>query len=298
MAGLQPLTTTPIADLTHPLNSNPIYFPQFADGGGYTTSLVLLNTSGQTETGTLQLLDNSGIPLTVHRVGGATNSSFQYSIPARGAFHFQSDGFSASTTAGWARLIPDSGTMAPIGSGVFTYNPAGILVSESGVPSAIPTTHARVYVDMSENHYTGLAVAKAGSAAASITVNAFQMDGVSEAGTSWEPWTLAANGHDAKFTSELIEGLPSGYRGVLEIRSETPFAALTVRSLINERDDFLMTTFPMADGNLAAPSPISFPHLADGGGYVTEFTLISAGGASSTAPGFYDNSGAPADFSH
>ena len=38
-------TTTPIADLSQPLAKNPLYFPQFVDGGGYTTSLVLLNTS-------------------------------------------------------------------------------------------------------------------------------------------------------------------------------------------------------------------------------------------------------------
>jgi photosystem II stability/assembly factor-like uncharacterized protein len=37
-------TTTPIADLSQPLSVDPIYFPQFVDGGGYTTSLVLLRT--------------------------------------------------------------------------------------------------------------------------------------------------------------------------------------------------------------------------------------------------------------
>jgi hypothetical protein len=291
-------TTTPIADLTKPLNSNPIYFPQFADGGGYTTSLVLLNTSSQTETGTLQILDNSGVPLTVHRVAGTTDSSFQYSIPAGGAFHFQSDGFPGLTTTGWSRLIPNSGTMTPIGSGVFTYNPDGILVSESGIPSTIPTTQARVYVDMSKNHNTGLAIANVGSAAAAISVNAFQMDGVSAVGTSWGPLSLAGYGHDAKFADQFIEGLPEGFRGVLDISSAAPFAALTVRSLYNERHDFLMTTFPIADANQVALSPIVFPQVADGGGYVSEFILIGAGAAASTTPSFYDETGAPADFSH
>jgi hypothetical protein len=109
--------------------------------------------------------------------------------------------------------------MTPIGSGVFTYNPAGILVSGLGIPSMVPTTHARVYVDRSENHNTGLAIANVGSAAAGITVNAFQMDGVAEAGTSLGPLPLDGYGHDSKFADQLIEGLPEGFRGVLDISS-------------------------------------------------------------------------------
>jgi hypothetical protein len=58
------------------------------------------------------------------------------------------------------------------------------------------------------------------------------------------------------------------------------FAALTVRSLI-------------ADMNHIAPSPIVFPHIADGGDYITQFILLGAGGASSTTIGYFDNNGAP-----
>jgi trimeric autotransporter adhesin len=291
-------TTTPVADMTKALTNTSIYFPQFADGGGYTTSLILLNTSTQAETGSLQILDNNGNALVVNQAGGTTNSSFQYSIPAGGAYHFQSGGLSTSASAGWVRIVPDVSSLTPIGSGVFSYNPSSVLVSESGIPSSVPATHARVYVDLSGGHNAGLAIANIGSTAASITINAYQSDGVSGAGTSWGPLTLAAYGHDAKFADQLIEGLPAGYRGVLDISSTTPFAALTMRSLKNERDDFLMTTFPIADANQTAPSPVVFPHVADGGGYITEFMLISAGGAASTTPGFYNEAGAPTDFSH
>jgi hypothetical protein len=66
-----------------------------------------------------------------------------------------------------------------------------------------------------------------------------------------------------------------------------------VRSLSNENHDYLMTTFPVADANQAAPSPIVFPQIADGGGYTTQFILLSAAGASNTTLGFFDNSGLP-----
>ena len=86
------MTTTPVADLTQSPGSNPAYFAQLVDGGGYTTSLILMNTSNMEETGTFELLDNDGNPLSVNQVGGSFDSSFNYSIPPDGAFHFQTDG--------------------------------------------------------------------------------------------------------------------------------------------------------------------------------------------------------------
>jgi hypothetical protein len=285
------VTTTPIADLTQPLATEPIYFPQFVDGGGYTTALILLNTSTAAETGTLQIFDDNGAPLTVNQVGGTTDSSFKYSIPVGGVFRFQTDGFPASARAGWVLMTPDAGTSTPVGAGVFSYGSGGILVSESGIPAAVSTTHARVYVDLSRGHDTGLAIANPANTSASVTIKAYRTDGVTAVGTTQGPLQLPGNGHSAKFATEFISGLPAGFTGVLDITSATPFAALTLRSLNNERNDFLMTTFPIADADRTAPSPVIFPQTADGGGFVTEFILLNAGGASKTTLSFYDNEG-------
>jgi hypothetical protein len=284
-------TTTPIADLTQPLRTDPIYFPQFVDGGGYTTALILLNTSTAVEAGMLQIFDDSGLPLAVNQVDGTADSSFRYSIPAGGVFRFQADGFPASARAGWVLLTPDAGTSTPVGAGVFSYSSGGTLVSESGIPAAVSTTHARVYVDLSRGHDTGLAIANPANTNADITIRAYQTDGITPIGTSQGPLQLPGNGHGAQFATELISGLPAGFTGVLDITSVTPFAALTLRSLNNERNDFLMTMFPIADADRAAPSPVVFPQIADGGGFVTEFIQLNAGGASKTTLSFFDNEG-------
>ena len=286
-------TTTPVADLTDTVSYDPVYFPQFADGGGYTSSLILLNTSGGTETGTLQILDNDGLPLVVNQVGGTSDSSFAYSIPPNGAYLLRTDGFPAVTKVGWVKLIPNGGTATPIGSGVFGYVDDDVLVSESGVPAAGSSTHARVYVDLRSNHNVGLAIANLEATAANITINAFQMDGSTGVGTSAGPLALPGNGHSAQFANQLINGLPASFTGVLEITSPTPFTALTLRSLDNERNDFLMTTFPIADAGQSAPSPIIFPQIADGDGYVSEFILLSSGAPSSSLLDYYDESGGP-----
>jgi len=289
------MTTTPVADLTRDLDSDPIYFPQFVDGGGYTASIILLNTSDTTETGTFEIRDGKGQPFAVNRVGGTSDSSFSYSIPPGGVYRFQTDGFPAGLRTGWVRLTPDAGKSTPVGSGVFGFSPDRILVSESGIPSAVSTTHARFYVDLSRNHNTGLALANLVGADGEIVINAYESDGVTPAGDS-RPVPLDPNGYAAAFADEFIAGLPAGFTGVLHITSETPFAALTVRTLMNERHEFLVTTFPVADLEAEAASPIVFPQVADGGGYLTEFILISAGESASTTLRFYDGNGASVDF--
>jgi hypothetical protein len=69
--------------------------------------------------------------------------------------------------------------------------------------------------------------------------------------------------------------------------------ALTVRSLVNENNDYRITTFPVADVNPEAPTPIVFPQIGYGGGYTTQFILLSTGSASSTTIEYFDNDGSP-----
>jgi len=286
-------TTTPMADLTKPSGNDYLYFPQFADGNGYTTSLILLNTSDGNESGTLQILNDNGLPQTVTQAGGTTDSSFSYSIPSGGAFRFQSDGSSANLNTGWVRVTPDPFSLSPVASGVFSYNPGSMLISETGIAATSATTHARLYVDLSGGHDTGLAIANPNGSASGITIQAFQTDGVTTAGTSPGPLQLAANGNSAQFADELISGLPAGFTGILDISSTLPFAALTVRSLTNERGDFLITTFPIADFNHAAPSPVLFPQIADGGGYTTTFVLLGSTKELDAFLCFYNEAGTP-----
>ena len=104
---------------------------------------------------------------------------------------------------------------------------------------------------------------------------------------------LPGNGHLAAFAGQWIAGLPANFRGLLEISSPTQFTALTLRSLINARGDFLMTTFPVADMMRPAPAPLVFPQIADGIGYKTEFILISSGEAAGVTLNLFSGDGSP-----
>jgi hypothetical protein len=288
------MTTTPIADLFQTLGTGRIFFPQFADGGGNTTTLVLMNTSDEIETGSLEILKDNGAPMFVNRVGGSTNYSFRYFIPVGGVFRFQTDGAEPSTRTGWVRLLPDDSTSTPVGLGIFGYNPDKMLVSESGIPPATPKTSARVYVDLSGGHNTALALINPNDTAEAIhiNVNAFHVDGITAAGTSPAPIQLGGFGHAAMFANQLVNELPPDFKGVLDLSSSEPFAVMTIRSLNNERNDFLMASFPIADPSQALLAPILFPHIAEGGGNAMEFIFLSSSGASTVSLGLSDNTGA------
>jgi hypothetical protein len=288
------LTSTPNADLSKPASSNPLFMPRLVDGGGWKTAFYLMNTSSTgIETGTIQLFDQNGVPLNVGLSSGSPGTSFRYSIQPNGVAVFQTNGLPATTNTGWIKVVPDTGTTSPTGIGLFGFTPGGVLVTESGIPSALPTTHARIYVDKSGGHNTGLALANPGNGVLNVTLSAFQADGVTPAGTSLGSLTISPGGENAVFVDEVISGLPNGFTGVLDVASSSPFVPLTLRSLTNSRGDFLITTFPVADFNQPAPSPIVFPQIADGDGYQTEFILLSTQGATAASINYYNNNGVP-----
>jgi C-terminal processing protease CtpA/Prc len=287
------LTSTPVADLTRTAGGVPHYFPQFVDGGGYRTTLILLNTSAAVETGQLALFGKDGTPLIVNYADGTSGSALSYSMQPGGAFRAQTAGSSQNMAVGWVQVIPDPGTPSPSGAGVFSLSKDGILVTESGIPAASATTHARIYVDHSMNRGTGLAIANPANAETHVTYAAYDKDGSTPAGEAASPLSLPAHGHASLFVSQLIAGLPDEFTGILDISSSQPFAALTMQALTNSRGDFLLTTFPIADATLPAPAPLVFPQVADGGGYVTRFVLLAVGDPSNVNLVFYDDDGKP-----
>ena len=124
-------------------------------------------------------------------------------------------------------------------------------------------------------------------------MKAFELDGATPAGTGDGILQLNGGGHKAEFVGQRIPGLSPGFRGVLEASADTPFVALTLRSILNARSDFLVTTFPVADLTRTAPLPVVFPQAADGSGYQTEFIFITAGGAAFMTLNYFSGNGLP-----
>ena len=115
---------------------------------------------------------------------------------------------------------------------------------------------ARIFVDLTGGQDTGLAVAPIDGAGLNIELVVNQSDGMRISGAGNSTLALPGNGHRAAFAGQLVADLPSGFRGALELLASRPFAAVTLRSLVNARGDFLLTTFPVADLTRPVPAPL------------------------------------------
>src|SRR5205823_629352 len=141
------VTTLPVVDLS--IASSPAVFPHFADGGGWTTTISLVNPTSGAISGTLQFTDTAGAPA----------SSIQYSIPGRSAQQYTTSGSGTSVRAGAVSIVPAASDPAPAGSLVFSYRKSSIRLTEAGVAAVVPNSAFHVYVEASDTIQSGIAIA-------------------------------------------------------------------------------------------------------------------------------------------
>ncbi len=269
-------------------------FPHFAEGGGWTTQLILVNPTDSALDGNVESFTPDGTAATL-TLDGQSGSTFPYSVAARSSRRFQSSGLGA-VQVGSLRIIPSAGTAAPSGVVIFTYKGGATTVSEAGVP-AIRTGNAfRLYAEASGNFdasqpgsiQTGIAIANSSPGAATVTLELTRLDGSSTGLTA--NTTVPGNGQRALFMNQ-ISGFSSlgnpatPFQGVLRISSgSAAIAVVGLRSRYNERGDFLITTTAPVDESSSPPTTeLLFPHLADSGGYTTQFVLFSGSACQSSA---------------
>jgi hypothetical protein len=294
------ITTLPVTALdTPPTSTAPFAFPHYADGGGWTSALVLLNPTDAAITGTAQFYskgtpDNPGAPV-VLTANGSSASGFSYTIPPRSSFKLQTGGTSSTIQTGWVSITPTSGSIAPSGLVVFSFNSNGVRVSEAGV-QALPSSSAfRMYVENSASIQTGIALSNPTASNVIVNFDLTNLDGTATGitGSTFIP----AMGQVALFLNQIhgFNGLPASFKGVLRISGATVFAT-GLRGRYNERGDFLITTTSPVDETVPpSAAELVFPQLADGGGYTTQIILFS-GAPGQSASGilqFVSQSGQP-----
>jgi hypothetical protein len=170
---------------------------------------------------------------------------------------------------------------------IFSFRNDNVTVTEAGVPANPAGTAFRMFAEVQGDVRTGIAVANAAASSATITVEAYRLDGASTgaAGT----FTVPANGQTALFLNEIegLEPLGTPFSGIVRLTSPSPVFAIGLRGRTNERGDFLITTTPPSDeGAPESSTDVLFPHVVDSGGYTTQIVLFS--GSSAPSSGFLD----------
>ena len=278
------ITTLPVTDLSQPASSTTTFLPHFADGGGWTTQIVLVNPSDNTLTGRIEFFGQgtpsfAALPVTLI-ANGESASSFDYTIPRQSSFKLVTAGVPSLTSAGSVRVVPTQG-VAPSSLVIFSFKPAGITVSEAGVPG-VRGNAFRMYVEITGIAatagaiQTGFAIANTASTLTNVTLDLTSLDGASVAA----PITLfvPGNGQISKFVHELFPTVTLPFKGVLRISGggSSGISSVGLRTRYNERSDFLITTTVPTDETIVPTNAEQvFPHFVNGGGYTTQFILFN-----------------------
>ncbi len=263
-------TTLPVADLSAPDSETALVFPQVAAGDDYSTQLILINTGSRATAGRIRFRANDGSPL-VLRLGTELNSEFTYRLEPNGTFKADLDR-PAGLGVGYAVVLPDAGMSSPSGSAVFQYKVDGFVVTEAGVGASPATTKARVFVDNVAT-YTGVALANTNNQPSGALFSLLDSAGFTLQTVSR---ILPPGGHIAVFAHELFVGLPETFTGLMEIRSQSPLNPITLKLTINQKNEQILTTLPVAD--LSKPPSATdavFPQIAIGGGFSTRLIFIN-----------------------
>ena len=308
------MTTLPVAPLVgapSPFSRTPtdtVYFSHFADGNGWETQVILVNPTDRTITGMVGFLGpGSGTtaapPVILTLDDGSTGSDFDYSIPPRSVQKFTTSNPTGRLAVGSVRATPSSGNAAPSGLVVFSYVQDGKTVSEAGVPALPKGSAFRAYVEASGmpeqagSIRSGLAITNTAATSNTVTLEVTRLDG----SLAVAPFTLSLppSGQVARFLDQVFS-LPDNFSGVLRVTSTTEVAMVALRLRVNERGELKMTTTsPSNEMDPSTSQDRFFAHLADSGGWSTQFILFSgtAGQNSSGTLSFIDASGQPLDLS-
>jgi hypothetical protein len=292
------VTTLPVVELAAG-SQDTLTLPHFADGGGWTSQIVLVNPTDLEQSGTLEFFNQgsagtSAEPVEI-TIAGVTATSFAYTLPAHGARVMVTSGGSSATRSGSARITPATGSSAPSASAVFSFKTSGITVTEAGVPAVAKGASFRLYAETLGTPgevgsiETGVALANPSAETLSVQLALTDLSGKSIGSASV---SIPARGQIAKFLSQIdgFQSLKPPFQGILRITASTEsgVAVIGLRGRYNERGDYLITTVPSVPEQAAGTTAREtyFPHWVDGGGYTTQFVLFGTGADSATTGTF------------
>jgi virginiamycin B lyase len=302
------MTTLPVVD-SATLPDEGAVFPHFADGGGWTTQLVLVNGGDSPAAGNVRFFSQGSAAepgqALVLAVDGRTDSSFAYSIAPGSAARMTTSGAGSGTIAGSVRVAPSPGSRTPTGLAVLSFRRGGVTVAEAGVPAVRAGRSFRLYGEATAEFgaahagslQTGVAVANLSGDAAAVD---FALTTLGGAAAGAARVTVPGNGQTALFLGQLagLGPFTTAFQGVLRVStgSAAGIAVTALRGRYNERGDFLISATPaVAESEPPSAGELVFPHLVDGGGYTTLFALFGggAGAAPSGLVRFFGQAGRP-----
>jgi hypothetical protein len=199
-------------------------------------------------------------------------SAVSYATPNRGGASSETTGGLDAPVVGYARVQPAVST-TPSAVAILELRQNGVLVTETGVPGMASMLSGRTYAEVNGSINTGVAFVNPGSSPVRIAFT-FTDQGGNDFGQG--AFTLDGGRQTAKFFNESPFGARPAFAGTFTFSASTAVAVLALRTLMNERGEFLVSTQTVTSmpDNIAA-SPLLLAHFADGGGWKAGVMLVN-----------------------
>jgi hypothetical protein len=203
-----------------------------------------------------------------------TGNQLAYAFPERGGAVTVTTGTAGILAVGYGRVDEVSST-TPTGVAILQDRQNGVLVSEAGVPGTFAVQSGRLYVEANGSLNTGVAFANPNSV--DVVVSFFFTDQFGN-DIARSSFVLQANRQVAMFVTEAPFLIRSPFAGTFTFATSAalPIGVIGLRTFVNERGEFLMTTQPVTPlPNLSSAGDILLAHFADGGGWRSQVILVN-----------------------
>ena len=234
------ITAIPAISPVTAMAARSVVLPHFADGGGWSTQVVLINPTDHPIAGTVQFFGLTA--------DGVTDPCFDYAIPPRTSARVATSNGGSQVQSGYVVATAREGHAAPHVFSMFSFSNQEATVSQTSVPAVSSGTAFRTYAEKLETVRSGFAIANPSAASTWTTFELLSIDGsFMNMSASME---IPARGHIAQFIDDLFPAIPEGFQGMLRIVATHAVGVIGLRFENNERGDWIVTGMPVI--NLAA----------------------------------------------
>ena len=218
--------------------ASTLEFPQVAFGGGYSTTLTIMNGGAGLASGNLRFFTQAGVERTdlATTISAPGNGSTRFTLPNVGPI-----------TVVWGELTMNTGTV----QGVATFDLRAsnqALQTTAGVLGVQPRNAFSLPVDVTTSGGTGLAVANTGDTNASVSLRLLNEAGALVATATDARFTaLSGRGQAADFVTNIFPQLNGlNFRGALIVQASSGSVAATALTI----KEGVLSALPVIPGTL------------------------------------------------
>ena len=285
------LSSIPVAGTTTVV-SRPVVIPEFTDGAGWSSQVILVNTSDAQMRGEIHFVSQGSLSDPPQGIevgtGVGTASVFEYDIPPRSFYRLQTNGLMDNLSVGSVQIVPFFGFNEPAAHAIISNHVDGNTIFETSIEGQLPATNFRLHAEAigefdagkPKSTRTAIAIANPSATPATVQLEVTSFDGV-RLGTS-SPVQIPANGQVAWFLNQVpgLESVNAPFQGIVRLTELTGagVTAASFRMMLNERLDHLITTTGPLNEDAGIPGRLIFPYMTDSTGYTAQFILVNPPG--------------------